>query len=263
MGAQASLLLIVASLVSGFRAPPGRPALAGRAAATGALQPPRLMLEEIEEVNFETLGSAGGVDHGPVGVLLLSVGAPENPDDVEEYLYNVFCDPEIRTLPPALSWALKKPLAWFISKQRAAEARDSMVRAGGQSPQLSTIEAQARALQAELAERGVDARPYLGMRYWHPFAEEAVQQMKLENIQKLVIVPLYPQVSGRAGAGGRRADARRPRETPSRPPTRCGRPSPPTPTPPHPSAPPTRPPRPRAPSSRSRRRARPCACSSG
>ena len=67
-------------------------------------------------------------------MLLLSVGAPETPDDVEEYLYNVFSDPEIRTLPPALSWAFKRPLAWFISKSRAEEARNSLVAAGGRSP---------------------------------------------------------------------------------------------------------------------------------
>ena len=136
---------------------------------------------------FETLGEA---DHGPVGVLLLSVGAPETPDDVEEYLYNVFCDPEIRTLPPAISWAFKRPLAWLIARERAEEARESMRLAGGRSPQLATIQAQARALQAQLADRGVDARPFIAMRYWKPFTEDAVEAMKAEGIQKLVILPL-------------------------------------------------------------------------
>ena len=136
-----------------------------------------------------------GVDHGPVGVLLLSVGAPETPDDVEEYLYNVFCDPEIRTLPPFLSWAFKRPLAWLIAKDRAEEARASMRRAGGRSPQLQTIQAQAKALQEELENRGVAARTFIAMRYWTPFAEDAIESIKAENIQKLVILPLYPQFS--------------------------------------------------------------------
>jgi hypothetical protein len=141
---------------------------------------------------FETLGEA---DHGPVGVLLLSVGAPETPDDVEEYLYNVFCDPEIRTLPPAISWAFKRPLAWLIARERAEEARESMRLAGGRSPQLATIQAQAKALGTALADRGVDARPFIAMRYWKPFTEDAVEAMKAEGIQKLVILPLYPQFS--------------------------------------------------------------------
>ena len=46
----------------------------------------------------------------PVGVLLLSVGSPETVDDVEEYLYNVFRDPELLTLPQPLSWAW----GWWI-----------------------------------------------------------------------------------------------------------------------------------------------------
>ena len=70
----------------------------------------------------------------------------------------MFCDPEIRTLPPALAWALNKPLAWLIAKTRAEEARQSMISAGGRSPQLSTIQAQAAALKEELADRGVRNR---------------------------------------------------------------------------------------------------------
>ena len=146
-------------------------------------------------VEFDPLGSVEKIDYGPVGVLLLSVGAPETPDDVEEYLYNVFSDPEIRTLPPALSWAFKRPLAWFISKSRAEEARNSLVAAGGRSPQLSTVRAQAEALQTELSDRGVDARTFVAMRYWHPYAEDAVESIKAEGIKKLVILPLYPQFS--------------------------------------------------------------------
>lgn len=32
----------------------------------------------------------------------------------------MFCDPEIVTLPPTLAF-IKKPVAWFIAKSRAAE----------------------------------------------------------------------------------------------------------------------------------------------
>ena len=155
---------------------------------------------------------------------------------LQEYLYNVFCDPEIVTLPPSVAWLLKRPcarphtnqrpiahhlpleprrhvcdacgghsriprphvvgrLAWFIAKTRAAEAKESMQRAGGLSPQLRTIQAQADAMQDALAERGIDGRIYIAMRYWHPFAEEAVQQLVADGLNKLVIVPLYPQFS--------------------------------------------------------------------
>ena len=141
---------------------------------------------------FDELG-AGAVDLSPLGVLLLSVGAPSSADDVEEYLYNVFCDPEILTLPPAFSWALKQPLAWGIAKSRAEGARQAMLQTSPNTTQ--TIEAQADALTEALAERGVRSKVFIAMRYWHPFAEEAVAQMKAEGIEKLVILPLYPQFS--------------------------------------------------------------------
>jgi len=35
----------------------------------------------------------------------------------------------------------------------------------------------------------------VGMRYWHPFTEEAIAQIKADNVQKLVILPLYPHFS--------------------------------------------------------------------
>ena len=41
------------------------------------------------------------------------------------------------------------------------------------------------------------------MRYWHPFADEAVEQMKQDGIEKLVILPLYPQARASARARAR------------------------------------------------------------
>lgn len=70
-----------------------------------------------------------------------------------------------------------------------------MINAGGRSPQLSTVQAQADALQRELEDRGVNARTFVAMRYWKPYAEDAVEAIKKEDIQKLVILPLYPQFS--------------------------------------------------------------------
>jgi ferrochelatase len=137
--------------------------------------------------------AAAANDASPVGVLLLSVGAPASADDVEEYLYNVFCDPEILTLPPALMWALKRPVAWVIAKTRAPAARAAMLEASPNTTQV--IQAMANQLGSVLGEQDVKSKVYIAMRYWHPFAEEAVEQMKADGIDKLVIVPLYPQFS--------------------------------------------------------------------
>ncbi len=36
---------------------------------------------------------------------------------------------------------------------------------------------------------------YIGMRYWHPFTEEAIARIKRDGVEQLIILPLYPQFS--------------------------------------------------------------------
>ena len=140
-----ALALALASSAFSLRLPSQPPAAAAHVALRRALAPPRTAVAAAAATStpfeFDELGDSWSASGGSsVGVLLLSVGSPETPDDVEEYLYNVFCDPEIVTLPPLLSW-LKKPLAWFVAKSRAAEARAAMAEVGGESPQVAAAAA--------------------------------------------------------------------------------------------------------------------------
>lgn len=70
-----------------------------------------------------------------------------------------------------------------------------MLEAGGESPQVATIRKQADALKTTLGERGIDASLFVAMRYWRPFAAEAVEEMTKQNVTRLVIIPLYPHFS--------------------------------------------------------------------
>ena len=127
-----------------------------------------------------------------VGVLLLNLGGPEKPEDVQPFLFNLFSDPEIIRIPFP---ALQKPLAWFISSRRAKTSQENYAEIGGGSPLRRITEAQGTALKQKLEERDEEAKVYVGMRYWHPFTEEAIAQIKQDNIEKLVVLPLYPQYS--------------------------------------------------------------------
>lgn len=127
-----------------------------------------------------------------VGVLLLNLGGPDELRDVRPFLYNLFSDPEIIRLP--FSW-LQSPLAWLISTLRAKKSQENYRQIGGGSPLRRITEAQAQALQEVLQQKGQDARIYIGMRYWHPFTEEAIARVKRDGISNLVILPLYPQFS--------------------------------------------------------------------
>jgi ferrochelatase len=127
-----------------------------------------------------------------VGVLLLNLGGPERIQDVGPFLYNLFSDPEIIRLPIP---ALQKPLAWLISTLRSSKSQEAYRAIGGGSPLRRITEQQARDLQSSLRQRGVEATSYVAMRYWHPFTESAVADIKADSIEEVVVLPLYPQFS--------------------------------------------------------------------
>lgn len=129
---------------------------------------------------------------GRVGVLLLNLGGPDQIEDVRPFLFNLFSDPEIIRLP--FPW-LQKPLAWLIASMRAKKSQENYLQIGGGSPLRRITDEQAQALQKNLQEKGKDAQVYVGMRYWHPFTEEAIARIKRDEIEQLVILPLYPQFS--------------------------------------------------------------------
>ena len=140
--------------------------------------------------------SAGAIsDPTKVGVLLLNLGGPETGEDVEGFLYNLFADPDIIRLPPLLA-PLQSLVALVISKRRAPKSREAYDSIGGGSPILQYTRAQADLMVDSLRERhGVEAKAYIGMRYWYPFTEEALDDIRKDGINALVILPMYPQFS--------------------------------------------------------------------
>ncbi|KAJ7521668.1 hypothetical protein O6H91_19G063000 [Diphasiastrum complanatum] len=129
-----------------------------------------------------------------VGVLLLNLGGPETLDDVQPFLYNLFADPDIIRLPRLFRF-LQRPLAKFISTLRAPKSAEGYAAIGGGSPLRKITDEQADALKKALELKNLPAKVYVGMRYWHPFIEEALEQIKKDGITRLVILPLYPQFS--------------------------------------------------------------------
>lgn len=129
---------------------------------------------------------------GRVGVLLLNLGGPDQLEDVGPFLFNLFADPEIIRIP--FRW-MQRPLAWFISTRRTKTSQDNYRQIGGGSPLRRITEEQGQALKQRLQELGQEADIYIGMRYWHPFTEEAIARIKRDRQDQLVILPLYPQFS--------------------------------------------------------------------
>jgi protoporphyrin/coproporphyrin ferrochelatase len=128
-----------------------------------------------------------------VGVILFQLGGPDTLAAIEPFLFNLFCDPDIIDFPFARIG--RRPLAKLISTTRARKVQHHYATIGGGSPIRRFTEQQARALETELADRGIDTRCFVAMRYWHPFTSEAIAQLKAANCDEVVLLPLYPQYS--------------------------------------------------------------------
>ncbi|KAL2236027.1 ferrochelatase-2, chloroplastic isoform X1 [Sesamum indicum] len=129
-----------------------------------------------------------------IGVMLLNLGGPETLHDVQPFLFNLFADPDIIRLPRLFRF-LQRPLAQLISVLRAPKSKEGYAAIGGGSPLRKITDEQANAIKLALETKEVPANVYVAMRYWHPFTEEAVHQIKRDRITRLVVLPLYPQYS--------------------------------------------------------------------
>ena len=133
-----------------------------------------------------------------IGVLLLNLGGPDSLDAVRPFLYNLFSDREIIRLGPSF---LQKPIAWLISTLRSKKTIGMYRQIGNRSPILELTTAQARSLEEVLNKetgirrQGSEFKVYIGMRYWHPFTKSTVDQILDDNIDRLIVLTLYPHYS--------------------------------------------------------------------
>jgi ferrochelatase len=128
-----------------------------------------------------------------VGIVLFQLGGPDTLEAIEPFLYNLFCDPDIIDFPFARIG--RKPLAKLISTTRARKVQHHYATIGGGSPIRPNTERQARALETELRNLGIEAQCFVAMRYWHPFTREAIEQVRAAECNEVVLLPLYPQYS--------------------------------------------------------------------
>ncbi|CAM9722731.1 unnamed protein product [Chrysoparadoxa australica] len=129
-----------------------------------------------------------------VGVLLLNLGGPERSEDVEGFLFNLFADPDIIRLPGILT-LFQSPIAAFISARRAPKSKAAYESIGGGSPIVKYTKAQAKGIEEGMQRKGIDAKAYVAMRYWHPFTEQALDEMRNDGVNTIVVLPLYPHFS--------------------------------------------------------------------
>jgi len=114
-----------------------------------------------------------------IGVLVMAYGGPNNLDEVEPYLMDVrghrLTAPEI-----------------------IHEVRERYREIGGRSPILEQTQAQATALQSALNTSSRDFKVFVGMRHWHPYIKDVLEEMHSQGIERavgLVMAPHYSRMS--------------------------------------------------------------------
>lgn len=122
-------------------------------------------------------------------LILLNMGGPNNLDEVEIFLNNMFNDKNIITVK---SDFLRKMIAYFITTSRKKQAKKNYEALGGKSPIVDNT----KKLVAKLQSR-YNNMMYVtyAMRYTPPFASDILKALIKINVKDIILLPLYPQYS--------------------------------------------------------------------
>lgn len=132
----------------------------------------------------------------PVGVLLVNLGTPNSTEtaDVRRYLREFLSDPRVVDISPLGRWLLLNLVILPFRPAKSAEAYRTIWMDEG-SPLLVYGER----LRDELSTRlGSEYRVSLAMRYGNPSIPDVLEEMSKQDLEKIIVVPLFPQYSSAA-----------------------------------------------------------------
>lgn len=125
-------------------------------------------------------------------IILFNLGGPDKLSSVKPFLFNLFYDKYIITLPSFFRYFI----AWIISAKREKTAQEIYSQIGNKSPLLEETQKQLISLKEELAGRlESDFEIFICMRHWYPMSSEIVKQVEKYSPDEIILLPLYPQFS--------------------------------------------------------------------
>jgi len=130
-----------------------------------------------------------GRNNGMPAIILMAYGSPNSLDEVADYLSQVRG-------------------GRGSSLDEIEHLKNRYERVGGRTPLLQITKAQSEALEKKLVAEGLPARVSYGMKHWHPFIEDVVEKIDLDNPPALVGVALAPHYS-KLSIGGYEDSVRR------------------------------------------------------
>ena len=133
-----------------------------------------------------------------IGVLLTNLGTPEAPTAkaLKPYLKQFLWDPRVVEVPRPIWWLILNGIILNTRPKRSAEAYRAVWNERG-SPLLAHLEDQVAGVSERLQSRFGDRFIVRGaMRYGAPAIADVLTDMFDAGMQKLVVLPLYPQYGG-------------------------------------------------------------------
>lgn len=122
-------------------------------------------------------------------IVLLNMGGPNNLDEVEMFLTNMFNDKNILTMKSDL---MRKFVGGMITFSRTESSQEIYRQLGGKSPIVGHTQSLVNKLQDRLGSKVIVD---FAMRYTPPFASEVIERLNKEEIDKIYLIPMYPQFS--------------------------------------------------------------------
>lgn len=126
------------------------------------------------------------------GVLITNLGTPDAPTPaaLRRYLAEFLWDRRVVDLPRPLWWLILNGIILRTRPKRSAAAYRKVWTEAG-SPLMAISRRQAALLQDELPK----ARIALGMRYGNPSIASALEELRAAGVERVLVLPLYPQYS--------------------------------------------------------------------
>lgn len=127
-----------------------------------------------------------------IGILLTNIGTPNEPSvsAVRSYLKKFLSDKRVVEIPRLIWWPILYGFVLPFRSRKSAKLYQSIWTDEG-SPLL----VYSKKIAAKLEEK-MQLPVALGMHYSSPSIEEALRELKAQNVSRIVILPLYPQYSG-------------------------------------------------------------------
>jgi protoporphyrin/coproporphyrin ferrochelatase len=130
-------------------------------------------------------------------ILLCNLGTPDAPTPaaLRRYLGEFLSDSRVVEIPKLLWWPILHGIILRLRPAKSARKYASIWTPEG-SPLLAGTGQLAERLGASLREQGHAVTVRFAMRYGNPSIAKVLDELKAQHIERILLLPLYPQYSG-------------------------------------------------------------------